>query len=85
MNKKEERFLLEVVQIYQKLSDVKGKLISQLLENPNVQTTPYFEAIENFEGMIRHLKKQVMEEGEVPELWISKKDISNRLSTLCVV
>ena len=32
MNKKEERFLLEVVQIYQKLSDVKGKLISQLLE-----------------------------------------------------
>ena len=68
MNKKEERFLLEVVQIYQKLSDVKGKLISQLLENPNVQTTPYFEAIENFEAMIRHRKKQVMEEGEVPEL-----------------
>ena len=68
MNKKEERILLDVVQIYQKLSGVKGKLISQLLQNQNVETTPYFEAIETFEAMIRNRKKQIMEECEVQEL-----------------
>ena len=62
MTQQKEQILFEIIQIYEKLSDVKSNLFSYVV-NEGQGTDDYFKAIENLEEKISKRKKQ-LEKGE---------------------
>ena len=62
MTQQKEQILLEIIQIYEKLSDVKSNLFSYVV-NEGQGTDDYFKVIENLEERISKRKKQ-LEKGE---------------------
>ncbi|MDC3046670.1 hypothetical protein OA165_00070 [Prochlorococcus sp. AH-736-A21] len=62
MTQQKEQILLEIIQIYEKLSDVKSNLFSYVV-NEGQGTDDYFKVIENLEEKISKRKKQ-LEKGE---------------------
>ncbi len=62
MTQQKEQILLEIIQIYEKLSDVKSDLVSYVFNSKTQRTSDYFEVIENLEEMISKRKKQLKEE-----------------------
>lgn len=62
MTQQKEQILFEIIQIYEKLSDVKSNLFSYVV-NEGQGTDDYFKVIENLEEKISKRKKQ-LEKGE---------------------
>ena len=58
MTQQKEQILLEIIQIYEKLSDVKSNLFSYVV-NEGQGTDDYFKVIENLEEKISKRKKQL--------------------------
>ena len=61
MNQEKEQILLEIIQIYEKVSQVKSELFSYVVGTKGQRTTNYFEVISNLEQMIDKRKKQLEE------------------------
>ena len=59
MTQQKEQILLEIIQIYEKVSQVKSDLFTYLMNSKTQRTSDYFEVIENLEEMISKRKKQL--------------------------
>ena len=59
MTQQKEQILLEIIQIYEKVSQVKSDLLSYVFNSKQGRTSDYFEVIENLEEMISNRKKQL--------------------------
>lgn len=59
MTQEKEQILLEIIQIYEKVSEVKSDLFSYVMNSKQQRTSDYFEVIENLEQMISKRKKQL--------------------------
>ena len=64
MTQEKEQILLEIIQIYEKVSEVKSDLFSYVMNSKQRRTTDYFEVIRNLEQMIDKRKKLLAEENE---------------------
>lgn len=59
MTQQKEQILLEIIQIYEKVSQVKSDLFTYVMNSKTQRTSDYFEVIENLEEMISKRKKQL--------------------------
>ena len=59
MTQEKEQILLEIIQIYEKVSEVKSDLFTYVMNSKTQRTSDYFEVIENLEEMISKRKKQL--------------------------
>ena len=59
MTQQKEQILLEIIQIYEKVSQVKSDLFTYVMNSKVQRTSDYFEVIENLEEMISKRKKQL--------------------------
>ena len=59
MTQQKEQILLEIIQIYEKVSQVKSDLFTYVMNSKVQRTSDYFEVIENLEQMISKRKKQL--------------------------
>ena len=59
MTQQKEQILLEIIQIYEKVSQVKSDLFTYVMNSKTQRTSDYLEVIENLEQMISKRKKQL--------------------------